>query len=29
MDPTFANGELKNITSQDLQLLDAISWDTV
>jgi hypothetical protein len=29
MDPTFDNGELGNITSQDLQLLDAIGWDTV
>jgi hypothetical protein len=29
MDPTVGDGELVNITSQDLQLLDAIGWDTV
>jgi hypothetical protein len=27
MDPTISDGELVNITSQDLQLLDAIGWD--
>jgi hypothetical protein len=29
MDPTVDDGELINITSQDLQLLDAIGWDIV
>jgi hypothetical protein len=29
MDPTIGGGELVDITSQDLQLLDGIGWDMV